>query len=123
MKIFDAIAKLKRRNHDADPLEVAEWLDDLDGHIYNTLVLGHEGYDKIKKEKYVEGENARTEAVLLAPEPYSEMYIHYLEAQSYYREGDYERYNIAMSFYNAARAEFDRYWITTHSLIQPRVRR
>ena len=37
MKIFDAIAKLKRRNHDADPLEVAEWLDDLDGHIYKEF--------------------------------------------------------------------------------------
>ncbi len=123
MKIYDCIAKLERLNLNIDPLDVAEWLDALDGHIYNTLVLGHEGYDKIKKEKYVVDGQANTEAVLLAPDPYGEMYIHYLEAKSYYRAGDYERYNISMSLYNAARADFDRYWITTHSLIQPRVRR
>ena len=123
MRISEVIAELEQKNQNVDPLQVAKWLDKLDGHIYNNLVLGHEGYNKIKKEEYAKGDTVNMDAELIAPPPYDEMYIHYLEAQSFYRDGDYERYGISMSLYNAARSDFDGYWINTHSLIQPRVKR
>lgn len=44
--------------------------------------------------------DADLDAYLLAPAPFDEMYLHYLEAMIHYQNGENDRYNAAITMFN-----------------------
>ncbi len=59
------------------------------------------------------------EAPMLAPAPYDELYIRYMQAQIHLEAGEITRYNNAMALYNAALAGLRRSHIRSHVTGQP----
>lgn len=54
------------------------------------------------------------ETVLLAKEPYDELYLHYLEAQIYKYRREYDAYNNAIEDFHAVYEAFGNAWHRTH---------
>lgn len=44
------------------------------------------------------------------PEPYAEMFLHYLEAQIHLHNGEYDRYNAAVLLFNSILSDFSAYY-------------
>ena len=109
MTILEAISlvdKLKANQYDNDT-KVA-WLDILDRHIYNDIILKHEmeapefnGYD-------VNTDIASTE--LLAPDEFREVYRWWLEMEIDKSNGEITKYNVSATLYNAAYHELASYY-------------
>lgn len=55
-----------------------------------------------------------TSRVLLVPPPYDELYVHRLEAQIYYEQGEIKKYANSMALYNQAMNEYRAYYVRTH---------
>ena len=70
--------------------EKQRWVRDFDHLIYNTLISKYPGAPKVEFTDY----NPETE--LLIEEPYSDVYIVYLESQIYRYLGEIARYNNAI---------------------------
>ena len=51
---------------------------------------------------------------LLVPEPYDEMYLRWMEAQIYYYNGEYDKYNNAIDLFNTAFEGYKNYYNRTH---------
>lgn len=51
---------------------------------------------------------------LMIPEPYSEVYIFYLDTRAAFRANEQERYSLASSLFNNAYITFQQYWNRTH---------
>ena len=69
-------------------------------HIIDT----HTGADKVCFTGYTD--KTALDTVLLAPEPFSEMYLRWMEAQIHYHNGEYGKYNNAILLFNT---EFNAY--------------
>ena len=97
-----------------------EWLSRLDSMVMRHIIDNHEGAESI----YFSGYTADTplETVLLAPAPYDEMYLKWLEAQIHYHNGEYDKYNNAILMYNTVFENYAAYYNRTHKPVQ-RVRR
>lgn len=87
------------------------WLSNLDGIIQKEIIDTHEGAETTFK-----GYDAETalDTVLLVPDPYSDVYIKWLEAQIDYVNGETNRYMNSMIMYNAAYSAFERFYNRTH---------
>ncbi len=58
---------------------------------------------------------------LEAPEPYSELYVRYMQAQIFLEAGEITRYNNAMALYNNALAAMRRDHIRSHVSSHPQL--
>lgn len=91
-----------------------QWLTELDGQLYHEILLSHEdcpiqsfsGYDD-------------TGGTLLAPEPYSQLYLRWLEAQVDYHNAELEKYNNSMAMFLAAWDSFERWYNRHHRPLNP----
>jgi hypothetical protein len=113
MTIIEAISKidsLKPNNYSQE--DKIEWLSNLDGIIKTEIIDTHEGSDKVTFNGY-EADTA-LDTVLLAPAPYDDVYIKWLEAQIDYANGDTKRYENSMIMYNTNYSAFERYYNRTH---------
>jgi hypothetical protein len=123
----------------ATDAQIVLWLSNLDNEIWNNVISMHENtapadavdddgntitdlpdptpYEIVKGE----GEDPDTlpDVTLLVPEPYSEMYLHYLAAQIDYWDGEYTRYNNAMAAFNAKYDEYIGWFKRNHMPKQP----
>lgn len=101
MKVIEAINEANSLKANALPLSMKiKWLSRLDLRIMREIVDTHEyneGEEEISFDGYTDED---TEKELLAPEPYAEMYIHWLSAQIDY-------YNMELDGFNAANAMFE----------------
>lgn len=101
MKVIEAINEADSLKANALPLSMKiKWLSRLDLRIMREIVDTHEyneGEEEISFDGYTDED---TEEELLAPEPYAEMYIHWLSAQIDY-------YNMELDGFNAANAMFE----------------
>lgn len=68
--------------------EKMEWLGRADAMVQRAIFDTHEG---------------EPEEV---PEPYDSLYVHWLEAQVHYHNGDYDRYNGAILLFNSELAAY-----------------
>lgn len=113
MTIEMAIAKinsLKPNNYtDMDKLE---WLSELDGHIKANIIDTHEGGDAVSFSGYNEDTDFETE--LIAPTPYDDVYIKWLESKIDYANNEYAKYNNSSAAYNNAYSAFERYYNRQH---------
>lgn len=76
--------------------EKAAWLSKLDAMVTEQILKPH-GADS-SFTGYT-GETDR-QTVLLVPQPYDEIYLRWLEAQIHYCNGEFTRYNNAITLFN-----------------------
>ena len=99
MKLTEAITRIDELKYNTYPREEKiAWLSELDGMV-NAQILGAQGaaveltpYDPV----------ADGEKTLLVPAPHDRMYLYWLEAKMDYYNGEYTRYNNAISLFNTA---------------------
>ena len=84
-----------------------KWLSRLDWRIKRDIIDTHEG-GSISFSGYDDDTALDTE--LLAPAPYDEMYLRWLEAQMDYANGEYDRYNNSITMFNTAYSDYERYY-------------
>lgn len=115
MTVNEAIAKFKALmpGHRFSDDQIAGWLSEVDGLIYEEIVSWHVGAEDMPHGPYV-GED-HLDDVLLVRDPYTEVYMHYLSAQANYWNAEMARYNNSMVMYNVALSRFAD-WYNRHNM-------
>ena len=88
------------------------WLGNLEGQIFNELVMTHENTANIQRVEFSEDMNM--EQQLIAPSPYDEVYILYLQSQIDLGNMEIAKYNNSKTLYNNAYQTLVDYWNRTH---------
>lgn len=88
------------------------WLSDLDGLIWREVILTHEGVPDIAFEGYDMDTNPDT--TLLAPEPYTDIYKHYMASKMDIANRETGEYTKDMVLFNNAWQTLCDYWNRTH---------
>ena len=88
------------------------WLSDLDGMIWREVILTHEGVPEIVFEGYDQETNPDT--TLLAPEPYADIYKHYMASKMDIANRETGEYTKDMVLFNNAWQTLCDYWNRTH---------
>lgn len=111
-EVIASVDSLKKGNRYSET-EKIKWLSELDGIIKSETINTHEGADNVKFSGY--DRNTKVDVThLIVPEPYCDLYIHYLCAKMSLYDGEMERYNNETNLYNAAKIRFVDYWNRTH---------
>lgn len=113
MKIIEAINNIdavKPNNYTQD--EKVKWLCRLDWSIKREIVDTHEGGEAVVYVGYDDSTPLETE--LLAPPPYDEVYLKWLEAQIDYANGEYGKFNNSITMYNTAYTAFEKWYNRNH---------
>lgn len=108
MKIIEAINGLdsiKQNTYLKD--DKIRWLSTLDWTV-KKLMNQYVGADKVIFNGYTNETDENTE--LLVPAPYDEVYLRWLEAQIDYANGEYGKYNNAITMFNTAFDAFSKYY-------------
>ncbi len=84
------------------------WLSDLDSTLWENVISGHQGWEGEKFSGY--DQDTPDSRELLAPSPYDEMYLRWLEAKIDYSNGEMNRYNNSILLYNTLYKAFDRHY-------------
>lgn len=113
MKVIDAIGRLD----DAKPNtytqeQKIDWLSKLDLMIKKHIIETHEGGDGITFNGYDHDSDTDTE--LLAPPPFDELYVRWLEAQVDFANGEYNKYNASIALFNTEWRAYEDYYHRTH---------
>lgn len=113
MTINEAINKLRdiKPNQFADDVLVG-WLSEVEQKVFLENIVWHVGVEAELPAPYHPEDDKDT--ILLIPEPYSGVYIRYMEAQIDYYNGDYPRYANSMTMFNTALSEWVDYYNRTH---------
>ena len=86
---------------------LVHWLSTLDGTIYEEIIKWHDTH-VTKPEPY--DLEVDWDKDLLAPDPYSVLYIYYLAAQIDYWNNDMRRYANSMAMFNTAYMDFSSWY-------------
>lgn len=113
MTIQEAIARVDavKPNRYKQAQKIA-WLGNLEGQIYNELVLTHENPANIQNMEF--HENMDTDQQLIAPHPYDEVYTLYLQSQIDLNNMEIAKYNNSKTLYNNAYQTLVDYWNRSH---------
>ena len=94
------------------------WLSELDGKVFNDLVLNYE------HELVDDGEGNQVEPTftaytsendeLIIPDTYADIYRHFLFSKIAYANGETERYGNSMLMFNSVYDDYSRYYARTH---------
>lgn len=113
MTIIDAINEIDALKPNTIPQpDKIRWLSQLDGRIKTEIIDTHEDGDKVEFKGY--DDKTSEDTVLLVPAPYDVIYIHFLDAQIDYTNGETKRYNNSSALYNNAYRDYDRHYNRTH---------
>lgn len=116
MTISEAINKIDALKFNTyTQAEKVSWLSTLDGLIKNEIVNMHEGAEEVEFTGY--GESTPTDTVLIAPFPYDDMYIKWLEAQIDYTNAEYDKYDNSKLAFNTLYSAFYNWYTRTHKPI------
>lgn len=108
MTIIEAINSIDALKTNAfTQSDKVKWLSRLDWRIKRDIIDTHEG-ESISFSGYDDDTALDTE--LLAPAPYDEMYLRWMEAQMDYTNGEYDRYNNSITMFNTAYSDYERYY-------------
>lgn len=91
-------------------------LSELDGKVFNELICSHEGDDQEAFHGY--DQQTDMDTVTLIPEPYSIIYLRWLESCLDYMQGEMDRYNNSSAAFNQAYSEFSAWYTRTHMPVQ-----
>lgn len=113
MTIETAIRRTDSLKHNTyTDAEKIAWLSKADWMIKRHIIDTHEGADAIPYGGYDDTTDMTTK--LLAPEPYDEMYLAWLQAQMDLSNGEYEKYNASILTFNAEYEAFENYYNRNH---------
>lgn len=113
MTIIEAINRIDKLLHNTYSQEdKITWLSRVDHMVYNHIVKTHEGAERVSFFGY--NETTDIDTMLLVPEPYSEVYIRWLEAQIHYANGEYGKYNNAIIQFNTEYEAYSNYYNRNH---------
>jgi hypothetical protein len=123
MTLNEAIAKIDSlKPNQYTFAEKVAWISDVDGRIYRDLITKHEN----PEEKTWDGpydEDSSSALVLLAYEPYTDLYIYYMMAMIDQYNGEYTRYSNDMEqFNNSYQAFADDYIRNNKSVMEHKFR-
>ena len=107
---IERISAVKESQYDVETM--VNWLSDCDGKIHEDLRGYH--IEHLPFERYDPNEMGKQ---LLVPDPYSELYVHYLAAQIDYFNNELERFNNAMVMYNVALTDFYDWYTRNHKSV------
>lgn len=109
MIIAEAIAQLDELKHNTySYADKVAWLSKVDGMIKRHIIDTHEGGSAVTFAGYTPETDPQT--VLLAPEPFAEMYIRFMEAQIDYHNGEYGKYNQSILMFKAEYNGYERWY-------------
>lgn len=94
------------------------WLSALDGQIQQQIIDTHEG----SGAPFVPYESSDGDRTLLAQPPFDQMYLHYLQAQIHYQNGELNRYNNAIALFQAAFDAYANHYNRTHRPLGSKIR-
>lgn len=89
-----------------------EWLSRVDGMIKRLIIDTHQDSEYSEYDGYNADTSLETE--LIAPHPYDELYIRWLEAQIDYTNAEYGKYNNSITTFNAAFTNYQNYYNRQH---------
>ena len=113
MTINEIITAVKRRTpNQYTEADMLRWLSRADNLIFNEIYQTHE--DAPIQSFYGYTESTPQDTVLLATEPYDEMYLHYLNAQIHLANAEINKYNNEISLYNTVFLSYRNDWNKTH---------
>ena len=113
MKINEAISRIDNlKPNDYSENNKIGWLSELDTQVKTEILDTYVGSENIIFEGYTEDTSKETK--LLVPEPFSEMYIHYLNAKIDYYNGEFNKYNANISMFNTVFENFQAHYSRTH---------
>lgn len=113
MTINEAITKLRDiKPTQFDNQTLVGWISEVEQKIFQENIRWHEGASEIPPWPYDPEQDMDT--TLLIPEPYSSVYLRYLEAQVDYYSGEYVRYANSMTMYNVALSEYTDWYNRSH---------
>ena len=113
MTIAEAISKVDTlKPNTYTTKDKVDWLSRLDARVKTQIIDAHE----CDKSVYFYGYDSQSdqETELLAPAPYDEMYLRWLEAQIDYHNGEDDRYNNAIMLFNNAYEGYKKHYTRTH---------
>lgn len=117
MTVREAITQLQHvKPCQYDDATLTRWLSNLDGQIFNDLLLTHEGTYGAAFAPYDPETDGDKE--LLAPDPYTDIYLKYLSAQVDFHNAEIPRYNNSVTMFLVAYAEFANWFNRTHMPLQ-----
>lgn len=113
MTVLEAITELDNiKPNNYSQAQKIRWLSRLDGRIRAEIIDAHEGEDGAAFAGYDEESTA---AVLLAPAPYDDLYLRWLEAQIDFANNEYAKYNNSAAAFNAAYTDFAGHYHRSHT--------
>ena len=113
MKLVEALNRIDTQNKNTySQNDKVAWLSALDMMIKTQVIDTHEGAETKGFSGYDETTDLQTE--LLAPAPFDEMYLRWLDARIYYANGEYSRYNNAITAYQELYDGFSNFYNRTH---------
>lgn len=92
--------------------EKVSWLSQLDWDIKRNILDLHEGSSNWGFFGY--DDNTEQDVHMLAPAPWDQMYLRWLEAQIDYHNGENERYNASILRFNDIYQDYAAYYRRTH---------
>ena len=113
MTIIEAINRtdnLKQNSYTNE--DKIAWLSKLDWMIKRHIIDTHEGGEAVVFNGYDESTDLKTE--LMAPAPYDEMYVMWLEAQIDLANAEYDGYNASITLFNTEYDAFECYYNRNH---------
>jgi hypothetical protein len=121
MTIIEAITQIDSLKHNTYSQEnKVQWLSRLDSMVKRLVIDTHEGGEDVTFTGYNDDTDLHTE--LLIPVPFDEIYMRWLEAQIDYTNGEYDKYNNAITMFNTSWNEYQNYYNRNHMPKGSRIR-
>lgn len=113
MKIREAVERIDSHKHNIyTQNDKIAWLSRLDSMVKTLIIDAHEGGEAVEFTGYDDSTDLNTE--MLVPAPFDEMYLRWLEAQIDYSNGEYGKYNNAITMYQTAYDAYANHYRRTH---------
>jgi hypothetical protein len=113
MKIIEAINRIDALKYNTySQADKVQWLSRVDGMIKRHIIDTHEGSEDVTFTGYNDDTDLQTE--LLAPAPYDELYLRWMETMIDFHNGEYGKYNNAVDMFNTSYESFQNYYNRTH---------
>lgn len=113
MTINEAISKIDEyKSNVYSQTDKIWWLSRVDGMIKRLIIDAHEGGENVEFTGYNENTDLHTE--LLVPYPFDSIYLHWLEAQIDYYNGELNKYNNSSMMFHSAFESFESDYKANH---------
>ena len=110
MEILNHLDTIKPNSY--SQAEKIKWLNQVEWMIKKEIIDTHEDAKKVTFNGY-DSMSALSKNVI-ADVPYDKLYVHWLEAQIDYANGEYSKYNNSITMFNASYSEFAKWYNREH---------